>query len=299
MLSRIPPEVRREVEATLGARTGRPARLVSARPVGGGCVSAVARLETEAGDVAFLKWSPPGDRCRGLFEAEAQSLEALRAAGAITVPAVLGASDPDWLLLEWLEPGRPTARTWSTLGRALARLHRTSGERYGWPSDNFIGTLPQANGWSDDWPSFWRERRLLPQLERAYRGGYFSSADRRLFDRLLSRLDEFLADAAADGPSLLHGDLWSGNVHVLADGSPALIDPSSYYGHREVDLAMSELFGGFGAEFYRAYEEEWPVDAGYRSVRRGIYQLYYLLVHVNLFGGGYVAGTVDVLRSIG
>jgi fructosamine-3-kinase len=292
----LPVEVRAGVEAALSSRI----RRVS--PVGGGCISPVARVEMEGGGVAFVKWREPGG-VRGLFRAEATSLAALAAAAALRVPAVLGVEDAGegvgWLLLEWLEPGRPGTGSWERLGHGLARLHRTVGPRWGWPEDNFIGPLPQANGWLDDWPAFWRERRLEPQLRRAVEAGALSGSDRRRFDRLLDRLDEALAGAAADGPSLLHGDLWSGNVHFVAGGEPALIDPSSSYGHREVDLAMAELFGGFDAAFFRAYDEAWPVDAAYRAVRRPVYQLYYLLVHVNLFGAGYVARTQRALAEAG
>lgn len=186
---------------------------------------------------------------------------------------------------------------WERLGTGLASLHRVRAERHGWPSDNVIGSLPQANGWMDEWPAFWRERGLGPQLRLAYDSGWFEPSARRRFDALLDRLDEFLAPAAEDGPSLLHGDLWSGNVHPTADGEAALIDPASYHGHREVDLAMAELFGGFDTTFHDAYREAWPLADGYDEARRAIYQLYYLLVHVNLFGGGYVARTLGALGA--
>ncbi|MGH7553627.1 MAG: fructosamine kinase family protein, partial [Longimicrobiales bacterium] len=202
-----------------------------------------------------------------------------------------------WLLLEWLEPGRANTRTMPDLGNVLARAHHNRGEAFGWPTDNFIGSLPQGNDWMKSWPEFWRSRRLLPQLERAYAAGHFDARDRRRFDVLLERLEVALANAAGDGPSLLHGDLWSGNVHVMRDGSAALVDPSSYYGHREVDLAMAELFGGFDRAFFDAYREAWPVAEGYREVRRPIYQLYYLLVHVNHFGAGYVAGSKAAVEA--
>jgi len=135
----------------------------------------------------------------------------------------------------------------------------------------------------------------VPQLERAYAGGYFAGPERRRFDRLLERLEEWLAPVAEEGPSLLHGDLWSGNVHVLASGEAALVDPSCYRGHREVDLAMTELFGGFGGGFRAAYEEAWPLLPGYAESRRAVYQLYYLLVHVNLFGDAYVNRTLSLV----
>lgn len=311
---RIPQPILTEIETALSERLGREAGRLTATPVGGGCISPAARVQSAAGDVVFLKWSEPGGSewggsgpgtgpVPGIFEAEARALEALRVADAVRVPAVIalggGATEHSWILLEWLEPGRAKPALWERLGLGLAALHRLRAERYGWPTDNFIGSLPQANAWLDDWAEFWRVRRLEPQLRLAYDVGWFEPPVRARFDALLDRLDVLLAPAAEDGPSLLHGDLWSGNVHAMADGEPALIDPASYYGHREVDLAMSELFGGFGAGFYRAYREAWPLAEGYDEERRAIYQLYYLLVHVNLFGAGYVGRTVEVLGGVG
>lgn len=268
-----------------------------ARQVGGGCISPAARVESAAGDVAFLKWGTPA----ALFREEARSLAALEATGTLRVPAVLGVGEgdgPGWLLLEWLEPAPARAETWAALGRGLARLHRRRAERVGWPADNFIGPLPQENGWTADWAAFWWERRLLPQLRRAYDAGHFSGVERRRFERLGAGLEGRLVAGAEDGASLLHGDLWSGNVHATG-GGPALIDPSSYHGHREVDLAMSELFGGFGRGFHEAYREEWPLLPGYAEARRPVYQLYYLLVHLNLFGAGYVGSTLAALAAAG
>src|SRR5690606_23431960 len=289
-------------ERALAQHTGREVRVSGVRTVGGGCISPAARVETDAGDLFFLKWGSASGTPAGLFEAEARALAALAAAHAVRVPEVVAAAGPDagapWLLLEWLEPGAPAARTWPELGRALAALHRVRADRYGWPEDNFIGSLPQTNGWAASWAVFWRERRLLPQFGRAVRAGHFEARARRRFDALLDRLDALLAEAEADGASLLHGDLWGGNVHVMAGGEAALIDPSAYHGHREVDLAMSELFGGFGTGVHEAYREAWPLPPGYAEVRRPIYQLYYLLVHVNLFGAGYVGGTLARLEAV-
>lgn len=259
-------------------------------------------MESAAGDVAFLKWGTPA----ALFREEARSLAALGATGALRVPAVLGVgvaegadgAETGWLLLEWLDPAPERTGMWAALGRGLARLHRTRAARFGWPADNFIGPLPQENSWAGDWAAFWWERRLAPQLRRAYDAGYFSPAERRRFERLGAGLAGRLAAAAEDGPSLLHGDLWSGNVHPTG-GGVALVDPSSYHGHREVDLAMSELFGGFGRGFHEAYREEWPLAPGYARERRPVYQLYYLLVHVNLFGAGYVGSTLAALAAAG
>lgn len=228
-----------------------------------------------------------------MLEQEALSLSRLRETATVRVPAVLGTA-PGWIALEWLEPEAPTRNGWRDLGAGLARLHRSSAPRYGWESANYIGSLPQSNEWTDRWAAFWRDERLSPQVEQA--AARIGSRGMRAFDRLLAELDTRLDGAGDDGPSLLHGDLWSGNVHFTRSGG-AVIDPSTYYGHREVDLAMAALFGGFPPEFESGYSAEWPLADGARE-RRPIYQLYYLLVHVNLFGDGYVDQTMRVLESV-
>jgi protein-ribulosamine 3-kinase len=257
--------------------------------VGGGCISAAARAELADGRTVFVKRAP-SHAAPDLFEQEALSLERLRAAAALRVPAVIACS-AEFLALEWLEPVGMVASV--ELGRGLARLHAVAGAVHGWDADNYIGPLPQQNAAATSWAGFWRSRRLLPQIERA--APLLDSRLRTDLDLLLTGLDERLAGGETEPASLLHGDLWSGNVHPTADG-PALIDPASYYGHREVDLAMAALFGGFGDAFEHAYRAEWPLQPG-AGVRRAIYQLYYLLVHVNLFGAGYVAATARALRT--
>src|SRR6185503_6794480 len=194
--------------------------------------------------------------------------DGLRALAAVVrVPRVLD-HGADFILLESLEFRRDG--DWGALGRMLARLHRETGPRFGWHRDNWIGRSPQANGWMDDWNEFWWSRRLAPQLARA------------------GLRTAFLKDALKDhrpAPSLLHGDLWSGNAGFIDDG-PVVFDPAVYYGDRETDLAMTELFGGFAPEFYAAYEDELPLDEGY-AWRKHLYNLYHLLNHLNLFGGAY------------
>lgn len=272
--------------------------IVAERPVGGGCISPAARIELADGTRLFVKTAPAGAES-GMIAGEAHSLRMLRRAAIDTglrVPEVVAAGS-DWLALEWLGAVPPSRDAWVQLGRGLARLHRrtSTGEemRWGGGDDNYIGSLPQANGGAARWAEFWRERRLLPQLELA--GESIGAELRREFDTVLDRLDTVLAPAEADGASVLHGDLWSGNVMMTAAG-PALIDPASYCGHREVDLAMAALFGGFDAAFEESYVGEWPLAAG-APVRRAVYQLYYLLVHVNLFGASYLDRTRAAVRA--
>lgn len=296
----LPPDVEAAVASALEVRLGRPSAIVEGSTVSGGCISPTARVRTDTGESFFLKWSRP-DLPDGLLAAEARGLARLAATGTVRVPevvAVAESGEPAWLLLEWLEPGPATPAAWERLGRMLATLHRTKADRFGADTSNFIGSLAQENDPSGDWAEFWRSRRLEPQLKGALRKGLLGDEDRRRFDRLHAELHDLLAPAEPDGPSLLHGDLWSGNVHMM-EGGPAVIDPSSYYGHREVDLAMTELFGGFGEGFRAAYEESWPLAPGYGAARRAVYQLYYLLVHVNLFGPSYVARTRSTLAEAG
>lgn len=292
----LPDPVRRRLEERFGPVRG-------AAPVGGGCINQPTRVELADGP-AFLKYNaaaPPG-----FFAAEARGLSALRSLAAeLRVPEVRAVFDaaaegapgePAWLLLEWIEPGQGGAEHDERLGRGLAMLHRAGDGGWGWEEDNFIGPLPQANTPAGTWAEFWLERRLEPQL-RAARGCGADVGPRGEWERLLARLPDLLAEAEEDGPSPLHGDLWSGNVMAAASGETCLVDPAAYRGHREVDLAMAELFGGFSARFHAAYAEAWPLRPGYREGRRAAYQLYYLLVHVVLFGGGYAAHTRAALRE--
>jgi fructosamine-3-kinase len=202
------------------------------------------------------------------------------------VPQPLGhgvAAGRAWLLLEYLElTGK---KDFAALGRMLAEGHRKPGPRFGWQRDNYIGSTPQQNGWCDDWSEFWIERRIRPQLALAKHNGFALS------------VPEFsVLQGHEPAPSLLHGDLWSGNVG-FTPGGPVVFDPAVYYGDREADLAMTELFGGFPQEFYRAYNEAWPLEPGYQR-RKHLYNLYHLLNHLNLFGGGYLAQVESTLRLL-
>ncbi len=283
----LPEPVRLGLEAHIGPITGM-------ERVGGGSISAAARLESSAGRF-FAKYERGASP--GFFAVEAEGLGALAAAGAVRVPGVVAAEEVEggwsYLALEWVEGAAPGAAGWRRLGYQLAELHRAgAGRGWGWERDGFIGRLAQANAPLDRWSDFWWDRRLLPQLKRA--GGRVGpSSD---WERLRSGLPSLLAPAEAEGTSLLHGDFWSGNV-LFGSADPVLVDPAPYRGHREVDLAMAELFGGFGEDFLLAYREAWPLEPGYEA-RKAVYQLYYLLVHVNLFGASYVASTLETLRRV-
>jgi protein-ribulosamine 3-kinase len=279
---------------------GRFGTVRSASAVGGGSISSTARFETSTGAI-FLKF---GSGSQGLFAAEAAGLAALRAVAGdeIVIPQVFdvvdgteGSREIGWIALEWLTPSGAAIIDSERLGRGLARIHSSRGAAWGWERAGFIGTLPQSNAPAADWASFWVERRLRPQLRRAGAGAVGTAEQ---WETLFGAIPRLLAVAEAEGPSPLHGDLWSGNVVPLAEERCALVDPSFYHGHREVDLAMLELFGGFSGRMRNAYLEALPLAEGYEEVRRSVYQLYYLLVHVNLFGGGYTARTMHVLQQV-
>ena len=285
------------MQAFLARTAGRPVEILTASPLSGGCISSAVRLSTDLGEDFFLKWnSAAGEE---FFAAEADGVRALHGVGALRVPRVIGHSPPGqipaWLLLEFVHPGRRAPDYAERLGQGLAELHSASGKLYGWERSNYIGSLPQSNRIMDDWATFWWTERLEPQLELARSGGRLPGRTNE-WHRLESRLSQLLGPTSEDAPSVLHGDLWSGNVYAGPAGEPVLVDPAVYRGHREVDLAMTELFRGFPSGFYSAYEEASPLIDGYAEVRRAVYQLYPLLVHVNLFGGSYVESTARMLE---
>ncbi len=265
--------------------------------VGGGCIANGGRIEV--GDRSyFLKWGP--QEVARTFAGEAAGLSALAAAESpLVIPeveahAAPAEGRPGFLVLEWINAGREGLNFWENFGQGLAELHRHTGDRYGFEQDNFIGRLPQTNTWERNWPRFFRAHRLAPQVRMAREQGRWQPEWTQPLDALYRRLSDLLPEAPS--PSILHGDLWSGNFMVAAVGTAVLIDPAAYYGHREADLAMSELFGGFDDRFYDAYVSTWPLEPGYES-RRDIYNLYHLINHLNHFGGGYASSVASILKS--
>ncbi|HEX6320411.1 MAG TPA: fructosamine kinase family protein [Burkholderiales bacterium] len=251
-------------------------------PAAGGCIHDCYRVSI-GGTARFLKANAM--QHEDAFAAEADGLQALRSVG-LRAPAALKhgtAAGLAYLLLEHLD--LESTGDFAALGRMLASAHRKAGPRFGWHRDNYIGATPQANRWKDNWAQFWLERRLRPQLDLARTKG---------FDLEAPSLG--LLDGHDPQPSLLHGDLWRGNAGFTPQG-PVVFDPAVYYGDREADLAMTELFGGFPPEFYEGYNSEWPLDGGY-SRRKPLYNLYHLLNHLNLFGGGYLGQVKETLRLL-
>ncbi len=271
--------------------------IAAAKPIAGGDIHRAALLTTTTGQQYFLKYNT-GVQSPEMFRTEALGLALLGASRIIAVPKVLGhgtAGEYAFLLLEYIAPGLRSRRFWEEFGSSLATLHGTTSAQFGFAHDNFIGSLPQSNARHDDWQSFFSEERLLPQMRRAREHNRLNTNDKHLLENLCKRIPAICPD---EPPALTHGDLWSGNFLCNTTNKPVLIDPAASFAHREMDLAMSRLFGGFDAVFYQSYEEAWPLAPGFEE-RVEVYQLYYLLAHVNLFGGGYVESVRGILRRWG
>lgn len=271
---------------TIEKATEASAEFISASPLGGGCINDTRRLETTGGTF-FIKLNRPD--FLEAFQAESLALQEMADTQTIRVPQPIcdGIADGGaFLVLEYIEMGSPSTESQTQAGKQLAALHQYSGKTFGWHCDNTIGATPQKNPFSNNWIDFYRYHRLGFQFDLAKRNGNpFRKAD-----DLLNRLEDYFKDYTPE-PSLLHGDLWGGNIGYDPGGEPVIFDPATYYGDRETDLAFTEMFGGFGPAFYRAYDEAWPRHSGHR-IRKMLYNLYHYLNHHNLFGGGY-AGTAQ------
>lgn len=261
--------------------------------IGGGCINETVRLHGDGQDF-FVKLNSASQA--EMFAAEAEGLRQIAATATVRVPepvcwGVTG--DSAYLVLEYLSLGH--AGSGAVLGERLAAMHRVTQSQFGWKRDNTIGSTPQRNNPATDWLCFFRQHRLGYQLDLAERNGWGGEL-LGLGATLMARLDG-LFDGYCPRPSLLHGDLWSGNHAYLTDGTPTVYDPAVYFGDREADIAMTELFGGFGREFYAGYRAAWPLDPGY-ATRKTLYNLYHILNHANLFGGGYGHQAVRMMQQL-
>jgi len=271
------------IAAEIRKQTGAPFEPRPPSHVGGGCINQAVKF-SDGCQHWFVKVNDA--ELLDMFEAEAEGLNAMAETRTIRVPRALctgSFENQSYIVIEYISHGRSRSDSQQQAGRELAAMHRHTAERFGWHRDNTIGATPQQNARSETWSGFWRTQRLGFQLELAARNGYRGQLQTS-GEQLLARFDT-LIDHAPE-PSLLHGDLWGGNITFDTDGHPVIFDPAVYYGDREADLAMTELFGGFSSDFYAAYREAWPIEPGYR-VRRQLYNLYHILNHLNLFGGGY------------
>jgi fructosamine-3-kinase len=283
--------VEARIVAALEAAVG--AKVAGERAVGGGDINRADAVTLADGRRLFVKWN--AREPDGMFAVEARGLAWLAEADAVRVPRVVAAGQ-GFLALELIEAAPPARGFDETLGRGLAALHRFGAPRFGLDHDNFIGRLPQDNravegGWSE----FYRRRRLEAQLRMAADEGLATSRMRAGFDRLFAELEDLVGPP--EPPSRLHGDLWGGNLLCDEAGAPCICDPAVYGGHREIDLAMMRLFGGFGPRVFAAYDEAWPLAPGSEQ-RVALYQLYPLMVHVNLFGGSYVGQVEQLLDRL-
>ncbi|MDR3625719.1 MAG: fructosamine kinase family protein [Ignavibacteriaceae bacterium] len=283
-----------ELRQKITQHTG--SEIVSVKPVAGGCISDAFKLEMESGSRYFLKLNYIANR--DLFPKEANGLIELGKPAIIRIPKVI-LSDCSFILMEFIESGAKTKSFAKTFGRKFAELHKFKGRYFGFYEDNYIGSNVQRNIPGDDekedWVNFFFTKRLLAQYTLAEKND-FATPD--LTDGILEIEKRIygILNGSAENPCLLHGDLWSGNYMVDDKGNPVLSDPAVYYGHREADLAMTKLFGGFRPEFYSAYNEVYPLTDGY-EYREDIYKLYHLLNHMNLFGKGYYNQVMDTIRK--
>lgn len=273
-----------EISAHLSQITGRAFRCIAHHEVHGGSINRAYLCQGV--DQQFFVKTNSANRV-SMFAAEAEGLLALAKCCAVRVPEPIcwGVADnTSYLVLQYIELGSATGDSARALGFRLAQLHRHTAPQFGWHRDNTIGSTPQHNRWTGSWAAFWSEHRLGHQIELAKEQGHERALIGQL-ERVCAGVPALLA-GHRPAASLLHGDLWGGNVAADTEGQPVILDPAVYYGDREADLAMTELFGGFSPHFYQAYKSEFPVDAGYET-RRTLYNLYHVVNHLNLFGGGY------------
>ena len=289
MVPSIPSPILEDIESATGVT------VMNFSLASGGCINHGGKVTTSSGTY-FLKWNDL-KKFPGMFVAEARGLSLLRGAAAVSVPAVIRVGEAaafQYLLLEHIEAGRQRTKYWENFGSGLAAMHRKSADNFGLDHDNYIGSLPQQNKLQSSWVVFFIEQRLRPQLQMAIERAKVSNAVLKKFEQFFIKARSLFP---AEPPALLHGDLWGGNIMTSSQGEPCLIDPAVYYGHREADLAMTHLFGGFHPSFLDSYVEAYPLQPGYEE-RLDIYNLYPLLVHVNLFGGGYLSQVVSILDHV-
>lgn len=283
------------IAQALAVATGQAFLVAKSRPVSGGSINQAVCLEG-SGRRFFVKFNAA--ECLPMFQAEAAGLQAMAQTAALRVPRPIAHGldcDRSWLALEFVDFGRPGPATSGRLGEGLATLHGQVAGQFGWSRDNTIGSTAQLNTWTDDWKAFFADKRLAYQLSLARQNGAPSTLI-DLGQSVREAVPQFFSNYEPV-PSLLHGDLWSGNCAADTDGEPVVFDPATYYGDREADLAMTELFGGFDDSFYEAYSAAWRLDPGY-STRKDLYNLYHVLNHFNLFGGGYAVQANDLANRL-
>ncbi len=291
------PKTATAIAADISAAIAAPFTLHTQRPVKGGDINTAYVIADRSGAQYFVKLNTAAQAA--MFEAEAAGLREIARANIIRVPQPIcfGATENSaYLAMEYIElAGNTTTQSQVRLGHQLAQLHRVTAPRYGWQINNTLGTTPQINTEHDHWPRFWCEHRLGVQLSLAAHHGYTGALQRK-GEQLLADIPVFFTNYRP-APSLLHGDLWSGNYGIDAQDNPVVFDPAIYYGDRETDLAMTELFGGFSENFYHAYRDAYPLDTDFKT-RKILYNLYHILNHLNLFGGSYLRQAEHMIDSL-
>ncbi|MBI9070497.1 MAG: fructosamine kinase family protein [Melioribacteraceae bacterium] len=267
-------------------------KIINTNSLGGGCIGNSQKIQTAKGKLYFLKSYP--DTSSAILQNEANGLIELKKSRVIKIPEVIYFDD-EYLLLEFITTGKRKNNFSEIFGKQFAKMHKCTSNKFGFFEDNFIGASIQKNQpYYNNWTEFYFNNRLLFQIKFAEQNGYLTSELRSQFNKLESKIDKILS-GSDEQPSLLHGDLWSGNFMVAENGEPVLIDPAVYYGHREADLGMTHLFGGFDSSFYKAYNETFPLPDGY-EYRINIYKLYHVLNHLNLFGSGYYPQAISLIN---
>lgn len=279
----IPSEIKRRIITQLGNALNTTITVNGESSIVGGCINNAIKINTNKGDF-FVKWNTNSKA--NMFQTEYNGLKVLKDTNTIRIPNVL-CFDDDFLILEFIPPSNPNNAFWEVFGQKLALMHKQTHSKFGLDFDNYIGSLYQDNTQNKNWTEFFIQNRLQAQLSI----GNFSGTLLSDFDKLFQKLPNLFPN---EKPALLHGDLWNGNFLAKNGDTPMLIDPAIYYGNREIDIAMSKLFGGFNSDFYFAYNESHPLENGWED-RIQICNLYPLLVHVNLFGGAYINQVKNIL----
>lgn len=288
------PEMSTDWQKALEKHLNKSVELIRVGIVGGGSINDARRVETSEGTY-FVKFNDAAE-FPGMFEAEHKGLEFLMSHSNFNIPAPVATGETDgvqWILMEHISGAKKTDKYWETFGERLAEMHKDFGKSFGLEDDNYLGSLPQKNEKRENWNEFFVEMRLKPQLEMAKEKKEANSEMVRHFEKLFDRIDRYFPK---EEPSPLHGDLWTGNFMTGKDGEAVIFDPAVYYGHREMDIGMSKLFGSFDKKFYEAYNATYPMEKGWED-RIHIANLYPLLAHTNLFGGGYTMQVIQILRK--
>lgn len=282
-------KIKKRIEEKLGSK------IKSFSSLSGGCISDAFKISTENGTSFFLKYNPSASN--NMFLKEANGLRELDKSNAIKIPEVLSV-DEDYILLEFIASGNSKKNFFEDFGKSFAEMHKFKSDSFGFYENNYIGSNPQINipdeKEKSDWTAFYLNKRILFQLQLAEKLGNSTDELRKGISKLENKIEDIIGHNS-EKPSLLHGDIWGGNYMIDQNGNAVLIDPAVYYGHREADLGMTKLFGGFNSEFYKAYNESFPLEDGF-DYRENIYKLYHVLNHLNLFGGGYYSQAISLIK---